>query len=91
MKLTWSEFALDEYDAQLFYLASGDEEAAVKTQALLESVLNHLLLFPGIGRAGRCPGTLEFAVKKTPLLIVYEVQGNILTILRILHTSRDYP
>ncbi|MDR1048180.1 MAG: type II toxin-antitoxin system RelE/ParE family toxin [Synergistaceae bacterium] len=53
--------------------------------------LNHLLVFPGIGRVGRCPGTFEFSVKKAPLLIVYEVQGDVLTVLKILHTSRDYP
>lgn len=91
MQLTWSEVALDEYDAQLFYLALENEELGVKTQGLLEAALSHLLVFPGIGRAGRCPGTFEFTVKKAPLLIVYEVQKDTLTVLRILHTSRDYP
>ena len=91
MRLKWSEFALEEYEAQLFYLALENEELAVKTQGLLEAALSHLLVFPEIGRAGRCPGTFELAVKKAPLLIVYEVQGEVLTVLRILHTSRDYP
>jgi toxin ParE1/3/4 len=91
MQLKWSEFALEEYDAQLFYLALENEELAVKTQGLLEAALDHLLAFPEIGRAGRCPETFEFSVKKAPLLIVYEVQGGILTVLRILHTSRNYP
>ena len=91
MHLKWSEFALDEYDAQLFYLALENEGLAVKTQGLLEAALSHLLVFPGIGQAGRCPGTFEFSVKKAPLLIVYEVQADVLTVLRILHTSRNYP
>jgi len=46
---------------------------------------------PWIGHAGRMPGTREFVVARTPYVIVYSITGELLTILRVLHSKQQWP
>jgi plasmid stabilization system protein ParE len=49
-----------------------------------------LTRFPEIGRSGRVPGTREFLAHRHYFLI-YRVHGDQIQILRLLHTSRQWP
>jgi plasmid stabilization system protein ParE len=49
-----------------------------------------LTRFPEIGRPGRVPGTRELFAHRHYFLI-YRVRGNTVQILRLLHTSRQWP
>lgn len=44
--------------------------------------------YPLAGRPGRIPGTKELIVKDTPYIIYYEVAGDTINLLRVIHTSR---
>jgi plasmid stabilization system protein ParE len=44
-----------------------------------------------MGRVGRYPGTFEYVVSNSPLIIVYEIREDVIIVLNILHTSQDYP
>jgi plasmid stabilization system protein ParE len=46
---------------------------------------------PWIGHAGRVAGTREFVVSRTPCVIVYSVNAELLTILRVLHSKQQWP
>ena len=91
MRLKWSEYGRYKYVEQISYIAMRNPAAAEEIEAAIEETLNKILLFPRIGRIGRYPDTLEFLVKKAPLIIVYEIRGEIITVLNILHTAQDYP
>ncbi len=47
--------------------------------------------FPRIGRVGILPDTRELAILGLPYRAVYRVEGDIVLILAVLHTSRRYP
>jgi len=91
MRLTWSEYARYKYCEQISYIALRNPTAAEKIAASIEETLNKILLYPRIGRVGRYPDTLECLIKKTSLIIVYEIHGEVITVLNILHTSQNYP
>ena len=91
MRLEWSEYARYRYCEQISFIASRNPTAAEKIEATIEETINRILRFPRIGRAGRCPDTFEILVKKAPLIIVYEIRGEAITVLNILHTAQDYP
>jgi plasmid stabilization system protein ParE len=44
-----------------------------------------------MGRPGRVPDTRELVISGTPYIVAYQVQGKVITILRILHSSRRWP
>jgi plasmid stabilization system protein ParE len=48
-----------------------------------------LASFPGIGRVGRAPGTREWVLSDVPYRIVYEVHGDELIVVSVLHTARS--
>jgi addiction module RelE/StbE family toxin len=49
---------------------------------------NQLIQQPFIGRPGRIPSTKELIVKDTPYIVYYEVIGDRVDLLRVIHTSR---
>ncbi len=91
MQLKWSEYALKKYDEQIGYIALRNFEAAEQIEESIENALNNIRCFPELGRRGRYPGTMEFILKKAPLIIVYHISDDLITILNIIHTSQDYP
>ncbi len=44
-----------------------------------------------MGRAGRRRGTRELVVARTPFLVVYRVEADVITILRLFHGAQDWP
>ena len=46
---------------------------------------------PGIGRAGRVPGTRGLVVSRYPFIIAYRVDGNEISIFAVMHTARRWP
>jgi len=48
--------------------------------------------FPNRGRAGKKEGTREdWVIPSLPYIIVYHVRGDAVHIVRILHSSQDWP
>ena len=91
MRLTWSEYARYKYCEQISYIALRNPAAAEEIETTIEETLNRILRFPRMGRTGRYPDTFECLVKKAPLIIVYEICGEDIIVLNILHTAQDYP
>ena len=90
MRLTWSEYALYKYSEQISYIALRNPAAKEEIEAAIEKTLDNILFFPRIGRIGRYPDTFECLVKKAPLIIVYEIREEVITVLNILHTTQNY-
>jgi len=91
MRVRWLRKALRSLDDEATYVAADDPAAA---RLVVERILQSVAILedqPGIGRSGRVPGTRELVVSKTRYVVPYRVRGEVVEILRVLHTSRRPP
>jgi len=89
VKIRWLErAALDLEEAVEYILAEDPLAAGMELDKVLQAVCR-VAERPGIGRAGRVPGTREWVVPGTPFLVVYRVKDDFLEVLRLLHGARQ--
>jgi addiction module RelE/StbE family toxin len=50
-----------------------------------------LLTFPLRGRAGKKEGTRDLVLSSLPYIVVYQVTGEVIHIVRILHGAQKWP
>lgn len=90
----WSRDALDDLKKQLVYIAADDSVAAARVVDRLRNAAAQLEDF-ATGRPGRVAGTYEKSVTGMPYIIAYEIVPRdaveIVVILRVIHTARDWP
>jgi len=91
MRVRWLRNALRNLEQAHDYIAKSDPDAALNLVVKIQAVVEQLTEFPKMGRAGRVKGTRELVVAHTPYILVYRIQGNTVEILRVLHSSRQYP
>ena len=72
------------------YIETRDVQAALELDKLFSTKANKLTTVPQLGKPGRVPGTRELVAHKRYVL-VYEVAGNQIHVLRVLHTARKWP
>jgi toxin ParE1/3/4 len=89
-RVVWQPAAASDINAQLAFIAADSPTGAALVKQRLDSSVERLSAMP-VGRPGRVVGTYEFHVVKTSLLVVYAPEPTMLSILRIIHTSRDWP
>lgn len=93
-RVVWSVGARDDYLDILRYIAADNPLAAERVAAAIEQTGDELGEF-ATGRPGRIAGTYEKPVRGLPYVIAYEITSHsgqeAIAILRIIHTSRDWP
>jgi toxin ParE1/3/4 len=57
----------------------------------LASVAERLLDQPMMGRPGKADGTREFAIARTPYILIYRVNAEVLEVLRVIHGAQQWP
>ena len=90
MKLVWTRPAHADRKKIREYIAQHAPAAALALDELFSEKADLLLNHPGLGRTGRVPGTRELVAHRNYIL-VYDTAGNVVRILRVLHTSRQWP
>ncbi|WP_404405398.1 type II toxin-antitoxin system RelE/ParE family toxin [Pelagibacterium halotolerans] len=90
MKVRWSRKALDELRGQVAYIARDNEAAALRVADAI-NLAGERLGKLSTGRPGRQAGTYEKLVPRLPYILVYGIDENTVTILRVIHTARDWP
>ena len=89
MALKWTQTALRSVDEIAGYIAKDNPTRATSfVQELKEAVLK-LQVHPGMGRAGRVPGTRELVLHKN-YIAIYRVRGDCVEILRLHHVARRW-
>ena len=91
MRVRWLRKALENLDHAADYIAQDNRSAA---QALIEEVFRMTDLLadnPNLGRPGRVHATRELVMAHYPYIIPYRVRNGFVEILRVLHTSRQWP
>jgi toxin ParE1/3/4 len=92
MNILWSPEAIDDLTSLRAYIAE-DNPAAAQEVALhiIQNIEQLLPNNPQLGRPGRVPGTRELVIPKTPFVIPYRLQRNVIQILRVYHGARRWP
>ncbi len=92
MNILWSPEAIEDLTFLRSYIAEDDPAAARKVVLhIIHSVQQLLPDNPQMGRPGRVPGTRELVIPKTPFIVPYRLQRNVIQILRVYHGARRWP
>jgi toxin ParE1/3/4 len=89
VQLLFADPASRDIEDIIDYIALDNPAAAEGVYRSVLVTAGRLAEFPNIGRAGKLPGTRELPIKDLPYMLVYEVNAGTVTILAVLHTSRD--
>jgi len=90
MRLIWSSRSESELAAIIDYIAVDNLDAALELDFHITSSAERLMGFPKLGKPGRVEGTRELIVH-AHYILVYEIDGEELLVLSVLHTSRQWP
>ena len=91
MKLRYTRLAHDDLATLFAFIAKDDALAARKVSRAIRAGIGRLIQFPSYGRVGDVEGTRQFVVAGVPFIIVYEIEEEMITILRIYHAAQDRP
>jgi toxin ParE1/3/4 len=91
MKVRWSAAAAHDLEAAANYLFEKTPSNAAQLVRKIFDASSSLKTFPNRGRVGKVEGTRELVVSSLPYIIVYQVTGATLHIVRILHGAQDWP
>ena len=90
MKLTWTPQALADRRAIYDYIEADNPRAALALDQLITEKAGRLVNHPMLGRLGRVEHTRELVAHRSYLL-VYDLAGDIVRVLRVLHTAQQWP
>lgn len=90
MKIVWTREAERDRLAIWNYLVARDPAAAIHVDQLFSDAVARLADFPLLGHVGDIAGTRELTPHRNYRL-VYEVVGNTLWILVLIHSARQWP
>ena len=90
MELRWAPEAIADRDAIYDYIEADNPAAAVALDELFEQKAGRLVEHPHMGRNGREAGTRELVAHQNYIL-VYDVAGDMVRVLRVLHAARQWP
>lgn len=89
-RLVIAEPAARDLEDIVDYIARDNPVVAEGVYRGIVAAAQRLPQFPALGRPGRHPETRELSVSGLPYLIVYEVGTEVVTILAVFHTARDF-
>ena len=90
MRIIWTPQAEQDRDDIWEYIASENPIAAVRIDELFSEATATLLAHPKIGKLGLIQGTREL-VPHESYRLVYELDGDVIWVLTLVHTMRQWP
>jgi toxin ParE1/3/4 len=91
MELRWTQEAAADLEHITDYLFQNAPERAAELVRRIYNTPAALLTFPYRGRAGKKEGTRELVLSSLPYIVVYQVTGEVIHIVRILHGAQKWP
>ena len=88
MSIKWTRTALRSVDEIAGYIAKDNRTRATSFVRELQDAVTKLHAHPGMGKAGRIPGTRELVLHKN-YIAVYRVRGGDVEILRLHHVAQN--
>lgn len=90
MRLFWTPEAVDDRRSIYEYIEADNPRAALILDELIAEKAALLRDHPELGRKGRVDGTRELVANRNYVLI-YDIVGDLVRVLRVLHTARKWP
>ena len=90
MRVIWTPEAQQDRADVWDYIVVDNPRAAARMDRLFGDAAARLAEHPLVGRAGKIPGTREL-IAHASYCLVYEIDGEMLWILALVHTSRQWP
>jgi len=87
MSIKWTRTALGSVDEIAGYIANDNPIRATSFVRELQEAVTRLQRHPGMGRAGRVPGTRELVLHRN-YIAVYRVRGDEVEVLRLHQVAR---
>jgi toxin ParE1/3/4 len=88
MSIKWTKTALASVDEIAGFIGKGNPTRATSFVLELQVAVTKLQAHPGMGRAGRVPGTRELVLHKN-YIAIYRVHSDDVEILRLHHVARN--
>jgi toxin ParE1/3/4 len=89
MRLRWTPNAVEDLESIYAYLSKHRPIWAQSTIRLLYDAARSLRTMPDRGRAGKIAGTKELVLDRIPYLVIYQVTGQVVELIHIVHTSQE--
>ena len=90
MRVVWTPEALQDRIDIWDYIAADNPQAAIRMDALFSGAAAKLGGHPQLGRPGKIHGTREL-IPHQSYRLVYEISGETVWLLALVHTSRRWP
>lgn len=90
VKLVWTRPASIDRQEIREYIAQDNPAAALALDELFSEKAGRLADHPHLGRPGRVTGTRELVAHQN-YIIIYDVAGDTVRLLRVLHAARQWP
>jgi toxin ParE1/3/4 len=91
MELRWTDEAAADLEHITDYLFQNTPARAAELVRGIYNAPAALLTFPYRGRAGKKEGTRELVLSLLPYIVVYQISGEVVHIVRILHGAQKWP
>ncbi len=92
MRVQWTEKATRDLNHIEEYIREDNPKAAITTVLkIITSAEAQLSRHPAIGKPGRHPQTRELIISDTPYIIPYQITGETVYLLRVIHNSMQWP
>jgi toxin ParE1/3/4 len=91
MRIAWEEEAERDLDRMVAYILQDDPAAALHLVDVIREAVQILANHPHIGRVGRVVDTRELVIPGTRYIVAYQVLGDTVVILRVLHGAQRWP
>jgi toxin ParE1/3/4 len=88
VRLIWLRAAVRSREQQIDTIAEYNPSAAAGLEQRIVDAIGQLPDHPRLGRVGRVPGTRELVVARTPYMVIYEIEGDMIRIVRVLRSAR---
>ena len=89
MKLRWTRLALADFEQAHDHIARENPEAARQIAQRILDATEVLVEHPRIRRDGKDEDSREWHVDKTPYLLVYSINDDVIELWRVWHESQD--
>jgi toxin ParE1/3/4 len=91
VKIVWTPRARRNLRDAARYVTQFNPTAALSMVQAIRAAPAQLMQFPASGRPGQIDGTRELLVGSTDCILPYRVQNDVIEILAVIHTSRQWP
>jgi toxin ParE1/3/4 len=91
MRIRWTPHAADDLTRIVERIQEDNPDAARRVARTVYNGVASLRTFPSRGRLGQIENTRELVFAPLPYIAVYEIIENQVQVLRIRHTSQDWP